>query len=207
MSSRLLLFLGLTAAIAGCGVDTPAVTDARVRTDIAVPLGADAGWAVGATPGVGVDTPFRVRFEIESPVAAVGVGIEARRNNGPWSPVLARDLTSPGEPSTPGVRIVEPTAWTAGDATTDLLPASDAAWAGGAGAGLDSIVGPIPIGQSEWEWAVVIDRAATAREGDRFDLRLVDERGRALPGIAPLSFVLRVPSGQRGSGQVETPGA
>ncbi|MGD2121789.1 MAG: exo-alpha-sialidase [Gemmatimonadota bacterium] len=129
----------------------------RIRSDTAVGLNADDGWAGPENESVTVaaDRPFRIRFELEGPVGEPGgepgaapsdppgtgiqFGLQVQRNGGPWEPVLARDFPYPDEISTPRVSIVSTRAWPPGEATADLLEASSAPFSPGQGMVLDSL--------------------------------------------------------------------
>lgn len=201
------LFLVLSA----CSESEIRTTEGRVRMDFHAELNADEGWADnGDFVTVRADSPFRLRFEVESSGPADGLGLEARRNGGAWSRVLARDFPYPDEISTPPVSIVSPAVWEAGATTRDLLGTSTQPFSGGAGLALDSLSGPVPAGQSEWEWAVVIRRWADGPEmmegGDRFEFRMVDSSGAPLQGIGPITVRLGIPDGHLGGTYPETPG-
>jgi hypothetical protein len=203
----ILIFLGLPA----CNGNDLQWTESRVRIDFDTALNANTGWAdsAGGTT-VLADRPFRIRFEVEAADSGGQVGLQFRRNGGAWAPLLARDFPYPDEISTPPASIVFTEAWPAGALTNDLLEISEMAFAGGAGLGLDSLSNPLPAGQSEWEWGVVIRRWADGpemmEEGDRFDFRLVDVAGRPLPGREPVTVGLQVPEGHLGGTYPETPG-
>ena len=198
--------------VAGCSGEPPTTTASRVRADFAADLNADAGWAepVDGVVHVNADRPFRIRFEVEADRAGGSLRLEARRNGGEWVDLLARDFPYPDELSTLPVSIVSPEAYAPGAATTDLLSGSTRAFAPGIGVGLSETAGPVPEGQSEWEWPVVIrrwaDGAVMMAAGEQFEFRLTDAGGEALAGAGPVSLTLDVPARHLGGTYVETPG-
>ncbi len=201
----------LCLVVSACSGGEIRSTEGRVRIDFDAGLNAEEGWADNAGAAtVWADRPFRLRFEVEASGPGGVLGLEARRNGGAWSRVLARDFPYPDEISTPPVSIVSPAAWVPGTPTRDLLGTSAEPFSGGTGLGLDSLSGPVPAGQSEWEWAVVIRRWADGAEmmesDDRFDFRLVDSGGAPLAGISPIPVRLRIPDGHLGGTYPETPG-
>jgi hypothetical protein len=208
--ARSFAFLSLLAGFSACtGVDLH-VTETRVRTGFGEELNADRGWAVtGDFAAVQADRPFRLRFEVEASEPVGGLGLEARRAGGPWVRLLARDFPYPDEISTPLVSIVDPGSWAAGAPTTDLLDTSAEPFSGGAGLGLDSLSGPVPTGQSEWEWGVVIrrwgDGAEMIETGESVEFRMVDESRAPVPGSS-LTVQVEVPWGHLGGTYAETPG-
>jgi hypothetical protein len=201
--------LGLVfSACSGAGIRS---TEARIRLDFSAGLNADQGWADSTDiTTVFADRPFRLRFEVEASEPGGLLGLETRRNGGVWSRVLARDFPYPDEISTPPVSIVSPSSWQPDTPTEDLLTTSTESFAGGLGLGLDSVSAPVPAGQSEWEWGVVIRRWADGAEmleaGDRFDFRLVEEEGAPLAGVPPVAVQLEIPDGHLGGTYAETPG-
>jgi len=210
------VFVSLLLALPGCSETDLRWTEARFRTDFEAGLNADMGWAEpaeaqsGTVPTVHADHPFRLRVEVEASSPGSALGLQVRRNDGPWTDVLARDFPYPDEISTPPVSIVSPEAWVPGTPTRDLLQTSTGEFRGGAGLGLDSLSGPVPAGQSEWEWPLVIrrwaDGAVMMVSGDTFEFRLVDEEGNPVAGVGPAAVRLRVPEGHLGGTYPETPG-
>jgi hypothetical protein len=208
---RTLAISVLLLASSACTESEIRVTEGRLRTDFEAELNADEGWAdLTGIATVHADRPFRLRFEVEAPDSSAGLGLEVRRNRGAWTRILARDFPYPDEISTPPVSIISPSAWVPGAPTQDLLDTSTQPFSGGVGLGLDSVSGPVPAGQSEWEWAMVIRRWADGAEmmeaGDRFDFRLVDASGTPLSGGIPMSVELEIPEGLLGGTYAETPG-
>ena len=209
------LFLaGTGCALAPTAPITAAETgDARVRLDADAPLNADGGWgeADGLPVAVAADRPFRLRFEAAPPPGA-RLGLQVRRNGGPWEPVEAHDFPYP-ERATPGVSIVSAAAYVHGAPTEDLLAGSALPFRPGAGVSLQAR-SPAWEGETgthgEWAFPVVVrryaDGAATNEPGDRFDFRLVDAEGRPVPGASEVSVSLEVSAGHLGGTFVETPG-
>lgn len=112
---------------------------------------------------------------------------------------------------TPRTSIIRAAGFEHGAPTADLLPASDRPFTGGAGV---SFAERTPAwtpdgGHGEWAFPIVIrrfsDEAALNEPGDRFDYRLVDVGGHALPSEATASVRLEVPDGHLGGTFVETP--
>lgn len=144
-----------------------------------------------------------------APAGEFGLGVPA------GTAVDFRDLRVEGEPSTPRVSIVGITAYTDGDATTDLLQGSVQAFLPGVGLNLNERTPPWPFGQGhgEFEWPLVIrhfaDRAETNAPGDRFEFRMA---AAGAPEdetliISPVAEVhLDIPPGHLGGTFVETPG-
>jgi hypothetical protein len=73
----------------------------RIRSGISAPLNADEDWAGALDEGVTVpaDRPFRIRMEVEVPSglshAPNAIGLQVRRNDGPWIRVEAHDFPYP----------------------------------------------------------------------------------------------------------------
>lgn len=195
-------------------------TSFRVRADAGTALNHDGGWAAGeGQPAeVRADEPFRIRFELEADArrqsgASEGFRLQARRNDGPWQDLLARDFPYPDEISSPGASIVEAAAYADGTATEDLLGGSTRRFDPGVGVSLDSVAPPWAgaLAQGEWEWPLVIrrfaDGAVTNDEGDLFEFRMRTVGGAPIPpGSTPARVALAVPPGLLGGTFVETPG-
>ncbi len=210
---------GLGLLVAGPG-PLNAAPGWRVRADLDAPLNADRGWAAALNEEATVfaDRPFRLRIELERGAArpgTTGIILQYRRNEEKdWVEVLAHDFPYPEaeDPQSPRVSVVSSRGFAHGEPTTDLLAGSRLPFAGGAGVNL---AGQAPAwtdrdGHLEIEWALVvrrwIDGAGTNEAGDRFELRLADGRGRALPGQRPAAVRLAIAPGHVGGTFVETPG-
>ena len=192
----------------------------RIREGLAVPLNSDIGWAAGlnASATVFADQPFRVRFELERDAAApgtTGIILQYRRNDDEdWIEVLAHDFPYPEaeEPRSPRVSVVSTPGYAHGEPTMDLLKGSERPFAGGTGVNLaaQAPAWTTAGGHLEIEWPVVIrrwvDDAVTNEEGDLFELRLADGRGKPLPGHRFATVQLAIHPGHVGGTYVETPG-
>jgi len=219
-SALFLLMVGLLV-VAGCsgsteGGEVPAQqTASRVRADVEAGLNADAGWAgaVNENVTVAVEQPFRLRFEVEHPVAdSARFRLQYRRNEEPWTAVPAADFPYPAE-ATPRVSIVSTDAYADGAATTNLLDGSDAPFRAGAGVSLADSTRPLSADSSthsEWEWPLVIrrfaDGAVTNEDGDAFAFRMMDTNGRGVASGAYPTLTATVPPRLLGGTFVETPG-
>ena len=191
-------------------------TSFRIRADHAAPLDADTGWAAadGQAATVRVDQPFRLRLEVEAGPAETTAHyfeLQYRRNGGEWTDVEAGDFPYPFN-ATPPVSTVSTPAYGNGAATGDLLGGSAAPFGGGAGVALDTLA-PAWRGNGvhgEWEWALVVrafaDGAVQHADGDRFEFRMVDEKGCLATPAEPAAVTLEVPAGHIGGTFIETPG-
>lgn len=216
LRSRVGLALAMVASVA-----EGAAPAFRVRADVTAGLNADAGWAAGVNEEavVQADRPFRVRFEAERgavTAGAPGLVIQYRRNGDEdWIETGAFDFPYPKgeEPRSPRVSVVRTPAYADGAPTRDLLPGSTEPSRGGVGVNL-AAQAPAWFagegGQLEYEWPLVIrrfvDGAETNEDGDRFEFRLSDGLGHALPGATVAAVRLEVPAGHVGGTFVETPG-
>ncbi len=221
--------LGLLLVVAsGCATsaDAPGETEDtsparqtafRVRSDVGAGLNADRGWAgpLNQPVALPVETPFRLRFEVETPRDAPFVErfrLQYRRNGGAWRPVLAADFPYAPSEVTPRVSVVSPSAYADRADAADLLDGSTASYAGGKGIALSGTGPALPDHgvQSEWEWPLVIrryaDGAVTNEPDDRFAFRLVDVKGRPLPAPATPEVTASVPPRLLGGTYPETPG-
>lgn len=84
----------LALMVAGCTDQTAF----RIRSDLTVPLNADAGWAGGLNEDITVlaDQPFRLRMEAgPSPDAHGSYALQVRRNAGDWETLEAHDFPHP----------------------------------------------------------------------------------------------------------------
>jgi hypothetical protein len=202
---------------AGAGEASPARQTAfRLRSGAGAALNADRGWAAppNQSATLPVETPFRVRFEVEAPAEGPFVErfrLQYRRNGGPWRAVLAADFPYPAG-ATPRVSVVSTPAYADRDETTDLLDGSQAPFAGGAGVSLAGrTLSLVENGvQSEWEWPLVIrryaDGAVANEEGDRFEFRMIDLQGRPVPAEARPAVTVTVPPRLLAGTYPETPG-
>ena len=189
----------------------------RVRSDIDTGLNADQGWAesLDQSATLPVERPFRIRFEVETPLNAPFVErfrLQYRRNEGQWRPVPAAGFPKAASEVTPRVSVVSTPAYNDRAEATDLLDGSTASYAGGTGMSLSAQGPALPDHgvQSEWEWPLVIrryaDGAVTNERGDRFTFRMVDAQGRPLPASDLPTVTATVPSRLLGGTFPETPG-
>jgi len=119
-------------------------------------------------------------------------------------------FTIEGKPRTPRVSIMASDTYLHRQQTTDVLAGSSKDFTGGTGI---SFADETPswsgeLGQSEWEWPLVIrrfaDGAVTNEDGDTFEFRMADATGRALDGNNP-ELTVAVPPGHIGGTFAETP--
>ena len=192
------------------------VTAFRVRSDFNADLDENHGWGapINEAPSQTVDTPFRIRFEVESDKTTNRrqYSLQYRRNNGPWLYMEAHEFPYPSV-ATPPMSIVGCEGFFYGEQADDLISVSKLPDDPGAGICLaPTTPGWIPGSKSgasaEWEWAVVVrhwtDGPGLVNEGDRFALRMVDQNGLPLPGSMP-EFRIHVPARHLGGTFVETP--
>lgn len=192
------------------------VTAFRFRSDFDIDLDEDLGWAaeMNNAPSRTVDSPFRVRFEVESSDSSYRrqYSLQYRWNDKPWAYVEAHEFPYPSAASPP-VSIVSSDAFFYGEAAEDLIKVSDKPSNSGAGITLaPTTPGWTPQPESgasvEWEFALVIrrwsDGPGILRNGDRISLRMVDHMGRPLDGPKP-NFSVNVPERHIGGTFVETP--
>lgn len=200
----------------GDAVSPATQTAYRIRADFGVGLNDDDGWAadLNQPATVPVEQPFRIRFEVETPVDSTFTErfhLQYRRNSSDWRPVLVGDFPYPAG-ATPRVSIVSASSYADRDETTDLLDGSMAPFAGGSGVSLSgrTIALAEPGVQSEWEWPVVIrrfgDGAVTNEDGDRFAFRMVDATNRPVATDASPKVTTTVPPRLLGGTYPETPG-
>jgi hypothetical protein len=195
---------------------TDIVTGFLVRSDFEEELDEDKGWAasLNIAPSQIVDTPFRIRFEVESDTTNYRrqYSLQYRWNDYPWTYAQAHEFPYPSEASPP-LSIVSSKAFFFGEEADDLISVSKKPANPGAGISLaPTTPGWIPYPSSgasaEWEWAIVIRRWADGgrviESGDRFALRMVDQYGRPLSGPNP-DFTVTVPEYHLGGVFVETP--
>ncbi len=144
-----------------------------------------------------------LKQDIPSSVAGLYVPRGAR--------VDVQDLVEEGEPRTPRTSIMASETFEHGVQTEDLLDVSELPFTGGAGISFadEAPVWSVESGHSEWEFPIVIrrfsDEAALNESGDRFEYRLVDEKGTPLASDASASVTLEVADGHLGGTFVETP--
>jgi hypothetical protein len=193
------------------------VTAFRIRSDFNVEIDEDLGWAaaVNEAPPQTVDTPFRIRFEVEIK-KNIGVyrqySLQYQWNDRPWVYMGAHEFPYPSAASPPA-SIVGCDAFFIGEDAENLISVSNLPAAPGAGICL-APTSPRWSSDSknevsaEWEWAVVVRRWADGpklvRDGDRFALRMVDQGGCPVPGPMP-EFTVNVPDRHLGGTFVETP--
>ncbi|MCK4921865.1 MAG: hypothetical protein KAS71_12520, partial [Bacteroidales bacterium] len=195
---------------------TDRVTAFRVRSDFDMDLDEDLGWAdaLNKAPSQTVDSPFRIRFEVESDNSFYRrqYSLQYRWNNKPWTYIEAQEFPYPSAAS-PTVSIVSCEAFFFGEEADDLIAVSKKPANPGAGINLAPttpgwFAEPETGASVEWEWAMVIRRWADGpllvKDGDRFSLRIVDHLGRPLDGPMP-EFTVNVPKGHLGGTFVETP--
>ncbi|MFO7934784.1 MAG: hypothetical protein R6U78_11970 [Bacteroidales bacterium] len=195
---------------------TDCVTAFRVRADFSMDLDEDLGWAdaVNKATSQTVDTPFRIRFEIESNTSFYRrqYSLQYRWNNEPWTYIEAQEFPYESAASPP-VSIVSCEAFFFGEEADNLLSISKKPANPGAGINLAPTTPgwfpePETGASADWEFAMVIRRWADGpqlvRDGDHFSLRVVDHLGRPLAGPMP-AFSVNVPKGHLGGTFVETP--
>lgn len=213
----LLLCLDTSALAKPTAIRSPdSVTAFRFRADFAIELDEDQGWAAPAktAPSQVVDSPFRIRFEVES--QALGerrqYSLQYQHNDGPWTYLEAHHFPYPSAAS-PAMSVVGCAAFFYGEEADDLLSGSTRPSAPGAGISLAPTTPGwtpnSPNGASvEWEWALVVrhwtDGPTQVLDGDTFALRMVDQLGHPLKGPLP-SFKVEVPAFHLGGTFVETP--
>lgn len=195
---------------------TDQVTGFLLRADFDEELDEDKGWAAGlnVAPTQTVDTPFRVRFEVESDnsVYRRQYSLQYKWNDNPWVYAEAQEFPYPSEASD-ALSIVSSDGFFYGEEADDLIHVSKKPANPGAGISLAPttpgwIPDPATGASAEWEWAVVVRRWADGgkviENGDRFSLRMVDQFGRPLAGPTP-EFTVTVPERHLGGVFVETP--
>lgn len=152
---------------------------------------------------------FSVRFE--DSIALTPVGFHVAGNNAGNSQAQFRDLVLEGEPATPRVSIIASETFQHREPTTDLLDGSSKPFAAGAGI---SFADRTPAWRSadshgEWEFPLVIrrfaDGAVTNDDGDTFEFRMVDARGKPVDSSRVPVITATVPPGHIGGTFVETP--
>ncbi len=201
--------------------DEPAIssdrtTAFRFRSDFLIDLDEDMGWAAGInqSPAQTVDTPFRIRFEVESDTSAYRrqYSLQYRWNDGPWLYAEAHEFPYPSAAS-PALSIVSCPAFFIGEEAGDLVDVSTHTPNPGAGISLSPttpgwVPEPTSGASAEWEFALVVrrwtDGPNLVKDSDRFSLRMVDHLGRPLPGPTP-RFLVNVPERHLGGTFVETP--
>jgi len=195
---------------------TDRITAFRVRSDFDIDLDEDLGWAaaINIAPSQTVDSPFRIRFEVESnnSVYRRQYSLQYRWNNQPWKYIEAHEFPYPSNVSPP-VSIVSCKAFFFGEEADDLIAVSKIPSNPGAGVSIAPTTPgwypePETGASAEWEFALVIRRWADGpqlvKDGDRFSLRMVDQMGHPLTGPVP-EFTVNVPEGHLGGTFVETP--
>jgi hypothetical protein len=173
---------------------TDRVSAFRVRSDFDMDLDEDLGWAtdINMAPSQIVDSPFRIRFEVETDESVYRrqYSLQYRWNDGSWIYIDAHEFPYESSAS-PTVSIVGCDAFYYGEEADDLMAVSKMPANPGAGIQLaPTTPGWFPVPESgasaEWEFALVIRRWADGpqlvKDGDRFSLRMVDHLGRPLSG-------------------------
>ncbi len=192
------------------------ITAFRFRSDYNSALNANTGWdaATNMAPNQTVDTPFRLRFEVESDTGTFRrqYSLQYKWNDNPWRYVEAHEFPYPSA-ATPPMSIIGCKAFFYGEAAGDLLDISALPSASGAGITLaPTTPGWIPRSPrgetAEFEWALVVRRWADGpelvKDGDIFSIRMVNHNGLPLPGQQP-EFTVNVPTRHLGGTFVETP--
>jgi hypothetical protein len=195
---------------------TDRVSAFRVRSDFDMDLDEDLGWAtdINSAPSQIVDSPFRIRFEVETDASVYRrqYSLQYRWNDGSWMYIDSHEFPYESSAS-PTMSIVGCDAFYYGEEADDLIAVSKMPANPGAGIQLaPTTPGWFPEPESgasaEWEFALVIRRWADGpqlvKDGDRFSLRMVDHLGRPLSGPMP-EFSVNVPKGHLGGTFVETP--
>ncbi len=192
------------------------VTAFKFRSDFTIDLDEDEGWAaeINVAPRQTIDTPFRVRFEIEADGSKHRrqYSLQYKWNDGSWRYMSAEEFPYESQYS-PVTSIVGCNAYFNGAEADDLIAVSNLPAALGAGISMaPTTPGWTPEekgGESvEWEWALVIrhwsDGPLQVKNGDRFSFRMVDQSGKALSGPTP-EVTVEVPEYHLGGTFVETP--
>ncbi len=192
------------------------VTAFQVRADFDIDLDEQEGWAaaLNIAPSQTVDTPFRIRFEVESDTSCCRrqYSLQYKWNDKPWTYVEAHEFPYESAAS-PTVSIVSCDAFFMGEEADNLITASKMPANPGAGISLAPttpgwLPEPITGASAEWEFALVIRRWADGpeltRDGDQISLRMVDQLERPLKGQVPV-FTVHVPKQHLGGTFVETP--
>lgn len=195
---------------------TDRITSFRVRSDFDIDLDEDLGWAdsINKAPAQKVDSPFRIRFEVESDTTFYRrqYNLQYSLNRGTWTYIDAHDFPYPSSASPP-VSIVACKAFFYGEEADDLIAVSEKPANAGAGVSLAPTTPgwypePKAGASAEWEFSLVIRRWADGpqlvRDGDIISLRMVDHLGYPLKGPIP-EFSVIVPEYHLGGTFVETP--
>ncbi len=195
---------------------TDSVTAFRMRSDFDISLDEDSGWAYALNQAISqtVDSPFRIRFEVESDTSFYRrqYSLQYRWNDKPWKYVESHEFPYESSASPP-VSIVSCQAFFFGEVAGDLITRSQMPANPGAGISLAPTTPgwfpePKTGASAEWEFAMVIrrwsDGPQIVENGDLFSLRMVDHLGRPLAGPMP-EFTINVPDGHLGGTFVETP--
>lgn len=191
------------------------VTAFRFRADFNSEIDEDEGWASQENQAteIQVDTPFRLRFEVE----AMGLkrrqySLQYKKNDNPWEYAEAHHFPYPSAKS-PVLSIIDCEAYFYGEEADDLLKSSNLKNDHGAGVCLSpTSPGWIPStsdgASAEFEWSLVVrnwaDGAKRLINGDKFSLRMVNKNGNPLDGLTA-EFTVKVPDYHIGGTFVETP--
>lgn len=150
---------------------------------------------------------FAVQVGTPLPVAPLGFWIPR------GSQADFREFSVESDPKSPRVSIVSTAAYANGDATMDVLRAAAGPFRAGAGLAMAERTPVWAAGagvQGEFEWALVVRRFAdggvTNEDGDRFEFRMVDQRGNAAQAGPTPRLRLAIPPGHVGGTFVEAPG-
>jgi hypothetical protein len=194
------LAAAVTVSDAGSGADSSGLTipgvggqlHFRIRSDDSQTLNADAGWAASLDQNATIPAEriFRIRFELVD-VGTVTPKLQYRRNGGAWTDVPNRAVAEPSQTGTDECEAVLSGAFSNGDATTNVLAGSAAAFVAG-----DGVEGPAApssaataSAHTEYEWAVRMRKLwhnGTTRGGnvhnDTFEFRVVPTAGGLLSG-------------------------
>ena len=188
----------------------------RIRENVAASLNEDAGWAAETNQSARIryDTPFRIRFEVQSTSQAPFSGelrLQYRKEMGAWKMAGLSDFPYPRY-ATPDVSIIAKSPYAYGEETEDLLRVATRPHEEGIGLKALQATPLFHLGDesTEWEWPLVIRRfydGAGFNEDDiKFDIRVVDGAGRPISGLQPIEVTGHAAPGHLGGTFIETPG-
>jgi len=190
-------------------------TSYRIRPDLSTSLNAAEGWGAeeAQLARITYDAPFRIRVEVEASDAGSRFNelrLQYRKNEGDWFPVGLSDFPYP-KYATPELSILTSTPSADSEETEDLLTGSTLDHEEGISLkGLQATPLFHLKGEStEWEWPLVIrrfyDGPGFNKSGTKYEIRLVDANGQALPGIGPVQLTAYAAAGHLGGTFIETP--